>query len=482
MSNTLERDASAKAGKLPPFVGALNRRVSQSPLDGAFAPGEMPPPGGENAELSLPEVAGTAFTTLPPPSAVVEAAPATSEDFQEAGPEIGGATETTFEASPETLATALQAEAGEESAASDLVSEGYEVSTSPAAEAFLPEASAGTPGTAQQEFAFLAPLVSMLVSSVGPILIKAVSARLSSKAKKVLSAIAKTAARPARKEAGAEFNITSILPLVAQLFEAAELQANNGAGAVGDALGAGDEAAGEEGVNEAVITEAVATIEAIVDYDDRIRITNTTAIPWRRYCALRIEFPSGSMFRGTGFFIGPRAVATAGHCVYMRDQGGWARRIEVIPGCNGAARPYDSATATVFRSTTGWVKSGLPAADYGCIFVPAGSFGGQNIGSFGVAAFDAATLLAQPAVVAGYPGDRPFGELWGASRLIKTVSDSTIGYRTATAPGESGAPVVIKRNGQRFVVGIHNYGARSGNSATRVTVPVLQRLSAWAKA
>jgi len=321
----------------------------------------------------------------------------------------------------------------------------------------------------------LAALVPMLVSSVGPALVKALQSRLSPRAKTVLNDLTKvSASTPKGKTAG--FGVSSILPLFAKLFaEASGVSEGGGAGP-------GNEAAAGETVSEAVVLEAAAAIEAIVDYDDRVRITNTTAVPWRRYCALRITFPSSSTFRGTGFFIGPRAVATAGHCVYMKKQGGWARRVEVIPGCNGSAQPYGSATATQFRSTKGWVESDLPSADYGCVFVPNGSFAGQNLGSFGVGAFDASTLLTRPAVVAGFPGDRPFAELWGASRLIKTVSAKTIGYDTATMPGESGAPVYIKLNGTRYVVGIHNYGAATGNSATRVTQEVYSRLSAWAKA
>jgi glutamyl endopeptidase len=49
-----------------------------------------------------------------------------------------------------------------------------------------------------------------------------------------------------------------------------------------------------------------------------------------------------------------------------------------------------------------------------------------------------------------------------------------------TYGGQSGAPVYIKRNGQRYVVGIHNYGAQTGNSATRVTQPVYALLAKWA--
>jgi glutamyl endopeptidase len=99
----------------------------------------------------------------------------------------------------------------------------------------------------------------------------------------------------------------------------------------------------------------------------------------------------------------------------------------------------------------------------------------------GVSAMTAQELVAKPAVLAGYPGDKPFAELWGMARKIKTVGPVTLGYDIDTMGGQSGAPVYIKRNGSRFVVGIHNYGSSTGNSATRVTAEVAERLSAWSK-
>jgi V8-like Glu-specific endopeptidase len=104
------------------------------------------------------------------------------------------------------------------------------------------------------------------------------------------------------------------------------------------------------------------------------------------------------------------------------------------------------------------------------------------LGSFGFAAFDSAALLAQAAVLAGYPGDKPFAELWGASRFIRTVTEKTLVYNTASMGGQSGAPVYIIRNGNRYVVGIHNYGSSTGNSATRVTQSVFERLRGWSQA
>src|SRR5271157_3349706 len=86
--------------------------------------------------------------------------------------------------------------------------------------------------------------------------------------------------------------------------------------------------------------------ETVIDRDDRVRILDTELAPWRMICALRMQGGSGAGAIGTGWFIGPRTVITAGHCVFSNYFfGGWASTIEVIPGLNGngsdaSARPY----------------------------------------------------------------------------------------------------------------------------------------------
>lgn len=419
---------------------------------------------------AVDEVAGEA---APSPAGTGEGASEADEVVNYAGTESG---EEHIEATPEQLA----AESGEESAVDDLRrlpgseaafesgEEGAPTVERPLQEAG--EAAAGVPteGAEEEFLPFLAALAPTLISTIGPAVAKGVMGKLSPKARTAVKKVA-AAAKPVvgtAVKAASGGGKHQILAMIAKLLEAGEQKPGGESG---------------EEVDEGFLTEAAAALEVIIGTDDRIRITPTTQIPWRRICALRITFPSGATYRGSGFLIGPRAVATAGHCVYLHNQGGWARRIEVIPGCNGSTRPFGQAVSTSFRSVVGWVTNKKPEYDYGCIVLPPGSFGGSNLGSFGFASFDAAKLLAQPAVLAGYPGDKPFAELWGMARKIKTVTTKTLIYDIDTMGGQSGAPVYIMRNGQRYVVGIHNYGAAAGNSATRVTAEVFQRLLGWSR-
>ena len=319
-------------------------------------------------------------------------------------------------------------------------------------------------GGGQEElFPFLAALVPTLISSIGPSVAKMLMRKLSPLARQGIKRLAAGVTKPGGKAKPRGRNILSVF---AKLLETAQESGSESGPEVGPEF-------------NPLIEEAASTLEVIIGTDDRKRVLRTAYDPWRRICALRITFPSGQTYRGTGFFIGLRAVATAGHCVYLHNQGGWARKVEVIPGANGTSRPYGSAVSTTLRSVRGWVSGKKPENDYGCVVLPVGAFGGRNLGRFGFQPFDSQVLLARKAILAGYPGDKPFAEMWGMKRRIKIVTPKTLVYDIDTVGGQSGAPVYIKHNGKRFVVGIHNYGNSAGNSATRVTPAVCDRLKKW---
>ena len=74
--------------------------------------------------------------------------------------------------------------------------------------------------------------------------------------------------------------------------------------------------------------------ESICGEDDRVQIKAATAPPWRMIAKLLITVGDGGQYVGTGWFISPRTVMTAGHCVFSNRSGGWAKSIRVIPGMN----------------------------------------------------------------------------------------------------------------------------------------------------
>lgn len=217
--------------------------------------------------------------------------------------------------------------------------------------------------------------------------------------------------------------------------------------------------------------------ESICGSDDRVRVTNTSAVPWRWICKLIISFPNGASGGCTGWFIGPKAVMTAGHCVYSKSNGGWARRIEVIPGMNGSSRPYGSMVGTSFRSVVGWTSNTDQNYDYGCIILPSPSLGNQ-IGYFGFAALTDSSLNQLLVNNSGYPGDKPFGTQWFNAGRIASVTPRKFYYMLDTYGGQSGSPTWRFVNNQRHAVGVHAYGG-CPNSSTRITSAVFNNMKNW---
>ncbi len=170
---------------------------------------------------------------------------------------------------------------------------------------------------------------------------------------------------------------------------------------------------------------------------------------------------------------------TAGHCVYSHRAGGWAKKIEVIPGMDASSRPFGSQIATSFRSVVGWTKSAKRNYDYGAIVLPNNTLG-NRVGYFGFAALSSSSLKNLVVNNAGYAGDKPFGTLWYNAGRITRVTSRRLYYMIDTYGGHSGSPVWRLRKGQRHVVGVHAYGG-CPNGATRIVKPVFDNMLKWRK-
>ncbi|TDH19954.1 serine protease [Segetibacter sp. 3557_3] len=238
-----------------------------------------------------------------------------------------------------------------------------------------------------------------------------------------------------------------------------------------------EQEAGDLAVAEATaILQQFEAMEVIIDTDERIQITNTTDVPFRRICHLSIKAADGTSYLGTGFFIGPRTIITAGHCVYIHEHGGWPQQIIVSPGRNLANRPYGQIVATSFASVKGWVDNQSRNHDYGVIHLAKTDKVSPAIGSFGFGKFSDDSIMAKELSTAGYPGDKPSGTMMFNSRRATAVDANTIVYEIDTVGGQSGSPVYDENN---VVVGIHTNGASSGNSATRINQSVFNNLNKW---
>lgn len=222
--------------------------------------------------------------------------------------------------------------------------------------------------------------------------------------------------------------------------------------------------------------------ETVIGPDDRVQITATDVYPWRVHASLLITAADGSRWIGTGWFIGPHTLMTAGHVVFIKNSGvpgrdGFVGSIQVMAGRNGNALPFGTVTSTNFRTVTGWSDSGDQNYDYGAIILPTDL--GLQTGWLGFAVYDDATLTSSVGNISGYPGDKPAGTQWYAARRIGSVDARKVYYDIDTYGGQSGSAVYRSVGGARYAVAVHAYGGATANSDTRIIGSVYANMVAW---
>lgn len=224
--------------------------------------------------------------------------------------------------------------------------------------------------------------------------------------------------------------------------------------------------------------------EVVIGVDNRVQIQTTRDYPWRAYCSLLITARNNTKWVGTGWFISPSTLITAGHCVFINNKenpsspaNGWVRSIQVMPGRNGSTFPFETVISTQFRSVEGWIENGDENFDYGAIILPRPL--GSSLGWLGFGSFTDAELNNSTANIAGYPADKSEGTLWFHASRIIGVNNRKIFYDIDTFGGQSGSPVVRIVGNQRFAVAVHAYGTTSSNNGVRITPEVVNNFNRW---
>jgi glutamyl endopeptidase len=238
-------------------------------------------------------------------------------------------------------------------------------------------------------------------------------------------------------------------------------------------------------------------VESVIPpFDERVRVTDTEHFPWRMVCALRMTGPSGTGGIGTGWFIGPRTVITAGHCVFSQTFfGGWARSVEVIPGLNrrsdrSLVEPFGRTRTSRLSVLRRWADSDDREPDYdiGCIHLQEPL--GEKTGWFGFGALTPTELRGFQVNIAGYPGNPGDGnEQWFATNRVLHVSERRAFYDVDTTAGQSGGPVWIheKEGSLPLAVAVHAYGVGGtpsslgilANSAPRIVPELFDLFQRW---
>jgi V8-like Glu-specific endopeptidase len=231
--------------------------------------------------------------------------------------------------------------------------------------------------------------------------------------------------------------------------------------------------------------------ETVIGADERMLVGETERLPWRMIASLglRPRPPLGSSFIGTGWFIGPRTLLTAGHCVYSAsDFGGWIGSIEVAPGRKGEHRPYGKVVAKRFSALDAWRESGDADFDIGCIHLDEPL--GERTGYFKIASLTDGQLQGALLNISGYPGDRDGGvnQYFHANRVLHS-SARRVYYDIDTYGGQSGSPVWHQESADAppVAVGVHAYGVGGtssnldivANSGPRLIPEVVEVIREW---
>lgn len=231
-------------------------------------------------------------------------------------------------------------------------------------------------------------------------------------------------------------------------------------------------------------------LQSILWKDNRQRVVATDASPWRMICALRIRFPDVTMF-GTGWCAGPNLVVTAAHCLFQPEYGGWATKVQVIPGCDDAPPQFGTAFATDVYVADEWLEDQTRKSfDFGAIRTDRPT--GDEVGWFGMAALDDQQLRLQRVNLSGYPAEeKKHNQQWFMANRIASLDAEDLFYEIDTWAGQSGSPIWVQdpalANGEATVVGMHAYGAGSlsigsrpyGNSGPRLRSGIIDRIRSW---
>jgi V8-like Glu-specific endopeptidase len=216
--------------------------------------------------------------------------------------------------------------------------------------------------------------------------------------------------------------------------------------------------------------------EIVGKVDSRTRIIKTANSPFRYICQIVTRKSNGTQWVGSGFFIGPRTILTAGHVVWDEyiNKKIPNSMIFVTPARNGASKPFGTVCPiNVVPSYSGFSNSDLAnIKDYAIIHLsaPLGSTTGYfgrgkwEKDSFGSSILTGGRLpvSVEPLKlnVCGYPGDKGGITQYSSFNYSFSLRQNgrILSYLNDTKGGQSGGPVWIKRHpslGGRVVVGIH---------------------------
>lgn len=172
----------------------------------------------------------------------------------------------------------------------------------------------------------------------------------------------------------------------------------------------------------------------------------------------------GGIYRGTGFMIGPNAVATSGHVVFSHDHGGWITYAKVTPAlCSRVSGSgyFGYAEAIAYQCGNNFANGKAADDDWGIIILD------RNIGSetgwLNITSLNLSSYANLSVKVNGYPGKVrgvEENDLFLSTGTISSATSRTLtSYNIDCSGGNSGGPCYYYANGEYNVIGICRGGS-----------------------
>lgn len=196
--------------------------------------------------------------------------------------------------------------------------------------------------------------------------------------------------------------------------------------------------------------------------DDQTARYDSRYFPMSAQVKLYMTFPNGGIYVGSGTMIGSKSVITHQNNLYWPAFGGWATKVEVIPGLDGYYRPFLSAFAVRLRYYAhGSANIGLITLDR-----PIGS----ATGWFGYGSFTDSNTQSRTGNMAGYPEGKEYGRLYYGYNWATVRDWDWLTVATFFQPGEMGAGVYLKDSvGERYVHSVAAGQSGCSTAADRIT-------------